>query len=775
MYNRIGRAVSVALCFALILGACVFCIPALDVSAATYRPASNSAHSSYLGSKYYEHYSKIEITGDGRTDVVAVALSQLGYQESPTEYDFDGIGGGSGNNTEFNYNMGDFGVGYGGGNYDWCASFVAWALYQSYCTDQNSMSDWCRKHDGINGTYDKEYIWREVGCGHWANQLRRSGYFERSYAYNGNTYKPQSGDLIFFCWDGPSGGEDHIGIVVYSDNSYVYTVEGNTSNYNGLEDDGGGVYFKRYALTYEYITGYGVLPYKTNSEVEKIDYSGANATPGDYICNESKAIYNTEASDSAAYYSERFSMFEVVGVAANGRLRVKGIKTTTGAVVDGYINNDSARVLQLSSTPYSPAERLDAALERARVARYDHYTESDLTALRKAYDEALEVANKATATDAQKLKAAEKLEDAIASTVSSKEEIVSLGKSYTAPASGRTDSFVDDGTRLTDGKKTDTDGNKNTFAGFNTQKPIDIVIDLGGSVKTNVYRAYSASMADWGIGVPVSMTVAVSKDGKTYEELGTTEVKVTTYKSEKWNMYTFTIEADTVRTERYVKISVERGSNHVWLQEVEAAYSPESASGRSYISGINKRITAGDTVIFTSDLGKLEPSEYNFRYTRNVIATWNGTSYVISSITMGSGDNTPAITLTEGQILIASHDWEEGADDPVIGSHANALIFANAKIGDELELVGIDIENKSLSAAPTVAIKKGEVEYILGDINSDGKINEYDYVLVARHHFATRILTDDEYIRADVDKNGTVDQYDYLLIARHYFGTYVIK
>lgn len=63
----------------------------------------------------------------------------------------------------------------------------------------------------------------------------------------------------------------------------------------------------------------------------------------------------------------------------------------------------------------------------------------------------------------------------------------------------------------------------------------------------------------------------------------------------------------------------------------------------------------------------------------------------------------------------------------------------------------------------------------LGDVNNDGTINQYDYILVKRHHFETRTLTNDEALRADVNRDGAVNQYDYLLIARHYFGTYVIK
>ena len=63
---------------------------------------------------------------------------------------------------------------------------------------------------------------------------------------------------------------------------------------------------------------------------------------------------------------------------------------------------------------------------------------------------------------------------------------------------------------------------------------------------------------------------------------------------------------------------------------------------------------------------------------------------------------------------------------------------------------------------------------ILGDVNNDEVINQYDYILVKRHYFGTRILTDDEMTRSDVNGDGVINQYDYILIKRHYFGTFVI-
>ena len=99
-----------------------------------------------------------------------------------------------------------------------------------------------------------------------------------------------------------------------------------------------------------------------------------------------------------------------------------------------------------------------------------------------------------------------------------------------------------------------------------------------------------------------------------------------------------------------------------------------------------------------------------------------------------------------------------------------ATIIGTLNLDPEMKIVRGSLESKS------IVIGSGDEPVgILGDVNNDGKIDQYDYVLVKRHHFNTRTLTEDEATRADANKDGKVDTYDYLLIARHYFGTYVIK
>ena len=114
------------------------------------------------------------------------------------------------------------------------------------------------------------------------------------------------------------------------------------------------------------------------------------------------------------------------------------------------------------------------------------------------------------------------------------------------------------------------------------------------------------------------------------------------------------------------------------------------------------------------------------------------------------------------------------------------------KVGDMIQISGINLLTQQIpttteyidyySSAYVCTAKFAmydpnavvEPEYTLGDVNADGAVNQYDYILVKRHYFGTRTLNDTELLPADVNKDGKVDQYDYILICRHYFGTYKI-
>ncbi len=68
----------------------------------------------------------------------------------------------------------------------------------------------------------------------------------------------------------------------------------------------------------------------------------------------------------------------------------------------------------------------------------------------------------------------------------------------------------------------------------------------------------------------------------------------------------------------------------------------------------------------------------------------------------------------------------------------------------------------------------GDDEYLLGDVNNNGEVEKYDYILVKRAVMGTVTLNEAQQKAADVNKKDGVEKYDYILVKRHVMGTYKI-
>lgn len=196
---------------------------ALGLSAAVLMPVKAldyTGSESYMSGPYYQALKKVELTGNSRTDIVNVALSQVGYQESNSSKKLSGEHKGSGNCTEY-------GRWYGAQS-AWCGIFVSWCAAQAG-VDTNvipkqghvpSILQWFKQQD-------RAYRRRDVAKG---------------------KYTPQPGDVIFFHYGSSSVSADHVGLVVGYEDGLIYTVEGN-SNSNGGAYIGGWVNYKSYKVT----------------------------------------------------------------------------------------------------------------------------------------------------------------------------------------------------------------------------------------------------------------------------------------------------------------------------------------------------------------------------------------------------------------------------------------------------------------------------------------------------------------------------------------------
>ena len=167
-------------------------------------------------------FADVELTGLWATDVLALAESQLGYQESVRNYVVAGE-----DETKGYTRYGDW---YGDPYGDWCAMFVSFCLHYA----------------------EVEGIPLNSNCQNWIETLSEK---ELDRYRTVDTYDPQPGDLVFFDWTG-DGRANHVGLVQSlteekEDKWVLTTLEGNSSNR---------VKRNTYDIDDDSILGYGMLP-----------------------------------------------------------------------------------------------------------------------------------------------------------------------------------------------------------------------------------------------------------------------------------------------------------------------------------------------------------------------------------------------------------------------------------------------------------------------------------------------------------------------------------
>ena len=236
--KNIKRVICAFICLLVIAS---YAVPASARGAVYSKPSDE-----YKKSQFAQNLEAVELTGDMRVDVIAVALSQLFYHEGDGEKDFGGANSsGDGNFVEYNYAYGKLdqeGNGKLTYGYPWCAAFVSFCLRRSLVPTS------------IAPTH--------VNCTSWVNMFKKGTKNYKFYEPGG--YTPIMGDLIFFKNNnGTTRISDHVGLVLGVSDEYVFTIEGNTS---------GGVFTRVYELNASKIVGYAVPNYESGiSSAQLID------------------------------------------------------------------------------------------------------------------------------------------------------------------------------------------------------------------------------------------------------------------------------------------------------------------------------------------------------------------------------------------------------------------------------------------------------------------------------------------------------------------------
>lgn len=245
--------------------------------------------------------------------LLSIASNEVGYLEKASGkslYDKT-ANAGSANYTKYGYEMHKLYPATMDYPAAWCDCFVDWCFVQAFGAEMASK---------ILHRFD-DYT------------INSAGYFKN----NGEWYKsPKVGDQIFFT--SSSGEICHTGIVYAVDNTYVHTIEGNTSSSSGVVANGGCVRKKSYKLNYSRIAGYGRPDYSlaetpfTWSETS-VSYIGT-------IKVNSTLNIRKEPTVSADIIGEHINgdVVEIVAKTNNGWYRVEYRGLGTGYINDDYVS-----------------------------------------------------------------------------------------------------------------------------------------------------------------------------------------------------------------------------------------------------------------------------------------------------------------------------------------------------------------------------------------------------------------------------------------------------
>ena len=267
-------------------------------------------------------FSAVDTTyayGTGES-IVAVAIEEIGYHE------------GAGNQTKYGEYTGTNGL-------SWCHAFVSW------CANE------CRFVD--MGIFPKT-----ASCETGRQWFIRN----QEYQASDGTYEPQPGDIIYFDYD-HVGVSHHVGIVEYTENGVVHTIEGNKNDQ---------VMRAHYDLNYAGIMGYGKPAYP---ETGINEYGRAEE-----FLAECKNVADTIVSDGDWIYSNfgvksSFSSARKAEVRkTNCALYVSFVMQKFGTLKDGQtFYSDASGKLTCSSTV---RERLEEYYDIYHVG--DDFSEKDI-------------------------------------------------------------------------------------------------------------------------------------------------------------------------------------------------------------------------------------------------------------------------------------------------------------------------------------------------------------------------------------------------------------
>lgn len=306
MKNTIIRS----LCLVLALVAVVSAMPFQASALSTTYTVSDS----YKAGTYYKALQAVELTGNQRADIVAVARSQVCYTEGKNKYDLSGAGKADTNITEYGHWFNSQSL--------WCSVFVSWCAAQARVS-----TDVVPKTDFTVTGLSKFQSWGRA--------------YSRSQVEKG-IYTPQPGDIIYFKGSRNNNPTNHVGIVTGYDrvSKMVYTIEGNIGE-TEKSSVSNGVYERTYSIRNTYIVYICSPNYANSNQVVTVTEScfprytgtssslvtGLNAVGADSSYAYRKQI--AAANDITGYSGTASQNTQLLNALKAGTLKKPGGTTTT--------------------------------------------------------------------------------------------------------------------------------------------------------------------------------------------------------------------------------------------------------------------------------------------------------------------------------------------------------------------------------------------------------------------------------------------------------------
>lgn len=280
-----------------------------------------------------------------KNKIINIALDEAGYVEKASNNNLDSKTGnaGNGNYTKYARDLDKISFYNGPKNgYAWCDVFVDWCFYKAVGKER-ALELLCQPKKSTG-----------AGCGFSMNFYKSKGQLYSS---------PKAGDQIFFT-DGSS--IYHTGLVYKVDSSRVYTVEGNTSDVNYVDGNGGKVCKKSYPLGASYIAGYGRPKYDgatssnekqentSNKEEIKKNTIDVDGKWGRETTLKAQEVFDTTRDGKVtdqylAYRDENPGLFSFEWLeepSEYGSELIRAIQKKVGATVDGHIGPKTIKAMQ---------------------------------------------------------------------------------------------------------------------------------------------------------------------------------------------------------------------------------------------------------------------------------------------------------------------------------------------------------------------------------------------------------------------------------------------